>query len=334
MATPMLVPGWYVVLESAEVTRRGPHGFRRFGVDLVAFRDEGGRVVVLGDRCPHRGAALHLGCVRGGAIACPFHGFEFDRSGACTKVPVLGPDAKIPASLATPSWDVREQDDWVFVWHGPRVESLDSAHPTRALFEAGPPRFEVLDGPFVHHTIADEWPASMARVIENQLDPFHLPFVHSRTIGRNMPSQMRVQHVVRGERVRAWPGDAPESEEPFYIELRMPNLWINFISRAFCIVAAFAPIDDVTTRTYVRAYQRFARFPGLRWLAGVILRASNRRIFSEDRRVVVSQPQGWPAAGDEVLVKADGAIIAYRKLVESRASDHALVTSLQKRPSA
>lgn len=35
------------------------------------------------DACPHSGASLAEGCVRGGALVCPMHGWEIDvRSGA------------------------------------------------------------------------------------------------------------------------------------------------------------------------------------------------------------------------------------------------------------
>lgn len=303
----MWIPGWYAILDVAEIPRRSPLGVTRFGRALVVFRRPDGSVAVLDDRCPHRGAALHLGRLVGDRVACPFHGFEFDGEGKCRKLPVLGDGARIPPTMCVRSYEVREQDGWLFLWWGERPATLPE-----------PPRFAVVDGPFVHATLAEEWPASMARVIENQLDPFHLPFVHETTIGRGMPAAMTIQMSMTDERLRVWMGDDLEREGPFYIELRPPNLWINHIATRFSIVAAFAPIDETHTRTYLRSYRRFARLPGLRWLAGLLLSWSNRRIFAQDRRVVLSQPQGWPEPGTEVLVKADRPIAAWRKFVERR----------------
>jgi phenylpropionate dioxygenase-like ring-hydroxylating dioxygenase large terminal subunit len=303
----MWVPGWYAILDAAEVSRDKPLGVVRFGRKFVVFRTNDGAVAVLDDRCPHRGASLSLGTLVQGHVACPFHGFEFDASGACKRLPVLGDDARIPTRMCVTAYEAREQDGWIFLWWGPRPEAMPA-----------PPRFAILDGPFVHSTIAEEWDASMARVIENQLDPFHLPFVHATTIGRGMPPSMSVRMSLDDERLRVWTGEDEVREGPFYIELRYPNLWVNHIATRFSIVAAFAPIDATHTRTYLRSYRRFARFPGARWLASLALDWSNRRIFAQDRRVVVSQPQGWPARGEEVLLEPDRPIAAWRKFVERR----------------
>jgi phenylpropionate dioxygenase-like ring-hydroxylating dioxygenase large terminal subunit len=303
----MWMPGWYAVLDAAEVPREKPLGIERFGRTLAVFRRSDGQVAILDDRCPHRGASLSLGLLKGDHLACPFHGFEFDAKGACRHLPVLGDGAKIPKRMCVAAYEAREADGWIFLWWGERPETLPS-----------PPRFAILDGPFVHSTLAEEWDASMARVLENQLDPFHLPFVHATSIGRGMPPAMTVQMSMNDERLRVWTGEDTERNEPFYIELRYPNLWVNHIATRFSIVAAFAPINATRTRTYLRSYQRFLNVPGARLLAGLLLNWRTRRIFDQDRRVVVSQPQGWPEPGHEVLVAADRPIAAWRKLVQQR----------------
>ena len=50
---------------------------------------------MLKDLCIHRGAALSLGWAREGRIVCPYHGWEYDRSGACVRIPSLPEDAAI-----------------------------------------------------------------------------------------------------------------------------------------------------------------------------------------------------------------------------------------------
>ncbi|HWO96563.1 MAG TPA: Rieske 2Fe-2S domain-containing protein [Bacillus sp. (in: firmicutes)] len=52
------------------------------------------------DTCIHRGAALSLGKVVDNCIICPYHGWEYDTDGKCTKIPqqpegrVIPPKAK------------------------------------------------------------------------------------------------------------------------------------------------------------------------------------------------------------------------------------------------
>lgn len=54
------------------------------------FRAEDGAVGVLDAYCPHLGANLAVGgTVSNGCLQCPFHKWEFDTSGQCTKIPYL-----------------------------------------------------------------------------------------------------------------------------------------------------------------------------------------------------------------------------------------------------
>jgi phenylpropionate dioxygenase-like ring-hydroxylating dioxygenase large terminal subunit len=302
-------PGWYVVAESGEIPRGRPVGLERFGTTLALFRKPDGALVALDDRCRHRGASLSLGTVQDACVVCPFHGFAFDGSGACVRAPVLGPDVRPPRALATRAHEVREQDGWVWLWWGPAPESLPEV-PRFAHLHAGKHRW---------HTIAREWPASYVRVIENQLDPFHLPFVHRSTIGRGMDPAITVHHRRADDALLVWAG--PEREDPragFYLEFLWANLWENHIGPKLSIVAAFAPIDATRTRTYLRTYQGFVTLPVLGWIVDRLMAPSNHVIFAQDERVVVSQPQTPLLPEGEILVKADGAIIAFRAMLRER----------------
>lgn len=302
-------PGWYVIADSAEIPRDRPVKLERFGMAFVLWRKSDGAIACLPDRCKHRGASLSLGRVKRDCVACPFHGFEFDSKGECTRLPVLGDGAKIPKALHTRAFTVREQDRWLWMWWGEEPLEFPAV-----------PRFEHLEtGRHRVHTFAREWEASYTRVIENQLDPFHLPFVHKSTIGRNISEAMAVHHVETDDSIVAWQGhERDDPRKGFYIEFRWANLWENHIADRFSVVAAFVPIDATRTRTYLRTYQSIVTVPVLGWLFDRLLVLSNKKVFSQDERVVVSQPQVPLIAEDEVLVKADGAIIAFRKMFQRR----------------
>lgn len=74
------------------------------GVPLVVYRD-GPDVVVLADRCTHRGGPLHEGSVEDGCITCPWHGSVFDRAGQV----VSGPATRPQPVLETRAVDGRVQ---------------------------------------------------------------------------------------------------------------------------------------------------------------------------------------------------------------------------------
>lgn len=64
-------------------------------VGPVAVYQVGGRIVALGDSCPHAGAAVCEGEVDGGVVTCPRHGSQFDvRTGERVRGPA---DSALPA---------------------------------------------------------------------------------------------------------------------------------------------------------------------------------------------------------------------------------------------
>ncbi|MDB5727653.1 MAG: pht3, partial [Noviherbaspirillum sp.] len=58
-----------------------PVRVRLFGEDLIAFRDSDGRVGVLEEYCPHRGASLVYGRNEGSGLRCLYHGWKMDVDG-------------------------------------------------------------------------------------------------------------------------------------------------------------------------------------------------------------------------------------------------------------
>lgn len=74
------------------------------GVPVVAFRS-GPDIVVLADRCTHRGGPLHEGSVADGCITCPLHGSTFCSGGEV----VSGPATRPQPALEVRSLDGRVQ---------------------------------------------------------------------------------------------------------------------------------------------------------------------------------------------------------------------------------
>lgn len=108
--------GWYVI----ELSSRLPAGKllekRWMGHDIVAWRDDGGGVCVANAVCPHLGSSLGAaagGVLRNGRLVCPFHGFEYDVSGACVATPAGPP----PRSARLSRFEVHEVNGYIFAWH-------------------------------------------------------------------------------------------------------------------------------------------------------------------------------------------------------------------------
>lgn len=306
--------GWFVVLSSREL-RRKPLAARRLGRDLVFWR-AGGGVHALEDVCPHRRTKLSLGRVTDdGCLECPFHGFRFAGDGACTYLPVHGPEGPIPKKMRATPLHVREAHGFIWMWGDRTSEPV------------GEPGWfdDLLDERFSYAELVDEWSTHWSRSVENQLDFVHLPFVHETTIGKGMAHQMEprteVGETAAGQRfIRGYSlvgGKEPPKDQ--YLEWREPNVWILRIAPQLMMTLAFVPIDEGRTRLYLRNHQSFVRVPLVRDLVGVVGRWFNRRVLNQDKAVVEAQSPGETRLGmDEVLLPSDSHIIAFRRWREER----------------
>jgi phenylpropionate dioxygenase-like ring-hydroxylating dioxygenase large terminal subunit len=100
---------------SARELHHGPVSKRMLGRDLVAYRGESGRVVVLEARCAHLGADLGNGAVVGECLRCPFHEWEYGPDGRCTRVPRSHTVPDFARVLAFPAV---ERHGLIFVFNG------------------------------------------------------------------------------------------------------------------------------------------------------------------------------------------------------------------------
>lgn len=58
------------------------------GGEAIALFRVGGEVLAIESTCPHRGAPLAFGDLRGATVFCPLHAWAFDvRTGRCDEFP-------------------------------------------------------------------------------------------------------------------------------------------------------------------------------------------------------------------------------------------------------
>jgi phenylpropionate dioxygenase-like ring-hydroxylating dioxygenase large terminal subunit len=315
---------WYVLMESKQVKDK-PVGVTRMGEKMVFWRDASGQVSCLRDRCVHRGVELSKGQVIHDHLQCPFHGFEYDASGRITVIPANGKSAPVPEVFRVHSYPTYEAHGLIWVWWG-------EDPPANLKL----PRFfdDIGDG-FACATIRDAWDAHYARVIENQLDVVHVPFVHYNTIGRGVGTlvdgpglqwiddDMFYLYVFNRQDDGTPPRrpsevPVPPTDREFKLEFIFPNLWQNYISKEVRIVVAFVPVDDEHTILILRFYQSFLQVPLLRDLVAWLSMPFNRRVLHQDRRVVVTQqPKRSGLRIGEKLIQGDRPIVEYRRRREA-----------------
>lgn len=163
---------WQPVARVADL-EAGPKRAVILGEPLAVFLGESGAPAVVADRCPHRGASLSMGAVRGEALECPYHGWQWrGRDGECVRLPSLTDQGQIPPRARVEAFPVRVQ--WGLVWTvlgEPRTEP-----PQPSWFDPG-------DWELGHGT-PFEIPVGFGVMIENFRDVSHLAFVHRETFGK------------------------------------------------------------------------------------------------------------------------------------------------------
>ena len=312
----MIKDQWYVILKSNEVKRNKPVGVTRFGEKLVLWRDNNGEVNCIVDKCIHRGVSLCKGHIVNGVIECPFHGFQYSGDGKCVLIPGNGKKAPVPKHFVAKSYKTTESYGFIWAFFG---------NPSNAPEKV--PFFDDLAMGFTYATFKNHWKVHYSRVIENQLDVVHVPFVHKTTIGKgnktlvNGPLSFLEDNTLT---IKAFNdldnGQTPKTadqlkdiEHEQRLIFKFPNIWQNFITSKIRALIAFAPIDDENTMLYIRFYQNIIKIPGISHIFNGLGSIANYIIQNQDKRIVETQlPKKSSLVLGENLIPGDYPVVQYR----------------------
>jgi phenylpropionate dioxygenase-like ring-hydroxylating dioxygenase large terminal subunit len=174
---------WYVAAWSDDLEEGGLLPRTILGEPVVLFRKADQSVVALSDRCPHRFAPLHMGkIVNGDRVQCPYHGLEFDSTGACVRNPHI--PHNIPPRARVRQYPTIEKHKAVWVW----MAEGEASH-------SAVPDFSVLDNvPGLHETKRDRITinAHYELIVDNLLDLSQVPFLHEGILGNQDTIQAEI----------------------------------------------------------------------------------------------------------------------------------------------
>lgn len=261
------------------------------GDPLVLWRDKLGIARCVADKCPHRSAPLSLGRVNGatGTIECIYHGWQMDgHSGKVTEIPALLDGKPIPTNAKVRTYPVHEQDGVVYVWPGPPEEAELAEKPSRDLTDEGQLLVDHKSG-FVVQRVCLDLPIDHSLMVENLLDPAHIPFAHEGTIGKRnqaKPLKMIVNKTKCGIRGVTRDGYYNGFEAPCTIVLHTPPVPGKMDMYQYVACTPSAPGH---MRMVYRAYRNFATWadyiPPLRW----VLNSLTMKIIFQDYNLLLGQ---------------------------------------------
>jgi len=226
---------WLPVCMSEEVAERdgAPVRARLLGEDLVVFKDSNGKIGVLDERCPHRGASLSFGRNEACGLRCLYHGWKFDVDGNIVDMSSEPEGAPMRQSIKQKAYPAREGGGFVWVWMGPK-EALREFEPP-AWAPTAQARISIVK---IH--AACNW----AQVLEGSIDSAHSSSLHST----DMPAA-----EVEGARAEsaAWP--RPSND-------KAPRLQFEPTSYGFRYAAIRKPIRNPEADQYIRTTLFIAPF--------------------------------------------------------------------------
>ncbi|MFM9970962.1 MAG: Rieske 2Fe-2S domain-containing protein, partial [Burkholderiales bacterium] len=160
----------------------------------------------------------------GDALQCGYHGFTFDESGACIKIPGM---TTVPKTARIKSYRTIERHKWIWIWMGQPGSGIGQVPPdmgSEAPDESLIPDFHQNDHP--HWASARGYiplAANYLLYVDNLLDLSHVGFVHRDVIGSDdAEAELKFERrdsLVQG--VRQSPDMAPP---PLYKKLGMGEI--------------------------------------------------------------------------------------------------------------
>ena len=252
---------WYFAALSGDVKPGAMARHEMLGEPVLIGRDRKGALFALRDVCPHRAAPLSAGKITTEAdgqtsVECPYHGWRFGQSGACTAVPSLTADQAMDISrIRVKRYPVAESQGMVWVWMASDAR-FDGEPPEP------PPSFPgvVGGGPKIIDRMVFD--SHIDHAVVGLMDPAHGPYVHQQWWWRSKGSQhdkakkfepreagfSMVRHEPsKNSRAYAILGGEPLTE----ITFRLPGLrWehITIGARQVLSLTCLTPIHDTATR--------------------------------------------------------------------------------------
>ena len=159
---------WHPVGCTATVTKK-PQRVKVLGEELVLYRGETGKPVLMQLRCAHRSLALDYGRVEGDCLRCPYHGWLYDASGQCLEQPAEPEGSGFKDKIKLVAYPVQEFSGIVFGYMGPLPAPLLPLYDV-LLMEDGVKEVQVqnINANFFNH-------------VENIVDISHLAWLHGYT---------------------------------------------------------------------------------------------------------------------------------------------------------
>lgn len=303
---------WWCIGPSAMVGGQ-PVGIKRLGRALVAWRDGEGKVNLVDDACPHRGAPLSMGRLEEGRLSCRYHGWEVSGEGVVTAVPSL-PQCPHVGRKMVRAYPVIEHFQGLWAWFG--VD--DEAEPLPLEFPS-----EYTSAEWTGFPISQTMRTNYQYVWDNFLDIMHPEHLHKDTqyFEPGVANQVLVEPTATGFTLRREVDRGDNVELAEFIDTGAFWFRVGFNAPPECgpggnwrIFPFATPIDEHTTQFTVWRMRNVTGWGAelFRFMFNTKLEHYNYAIVQEDVDILEGM-QRWPMP--EKLYQHDVGLARLRRYV-------------------
>lgn len=327
---------WYVACTAAELRRDRIRAATILGLGIVVFRlpdDDSPAAIV--DQCVHRGTALSAGRIVDGCLACPYHGWRYDRTGRVVHIPSIDGAAapEKPHAFRQRSFAAREAYGLIWVYPG----------------EADPATRDIFTMPYwradrwVNYYMVSRFDGSVGALAQNFMDVPHTVHVHNRIFRSSPAKLMRSTVSVNPASVEVEYHEADDSigMMPWLTNpQRVPLVhWDRFFApnitrcdyhwgdrSGFVITSQITPIDGRSSRVYTLISYRFPVPYLLTKLLRPFIHLYTRAVLGQDIRIMRINRRGLDNAPGPTQrsVRADAVHVGIDRVIEATRKGEAL----------
>jgi nitrite reductase/ring-hydroxylating ferredoxin subunit len=214
---------WYPAIRAARVVEKHPVQVSLLGEDLCLFRTEDDDIAAIQDVCPHRGARLSEGdCHWKGTVACPYHGWVYDRHGQNVAILAEGPDARVCGQRGTEAkvYPLQVLKGVVFVWMGDDEPAPVEEDVPAEFFD---PAVVIYANDHIY------WDTNWEVALENSMDA-HVNYLHRDHLQSMLASPVHMARGASGSKITYTGNGFKSAVEPPSSPLppqdHYPNGWV------------------------------------------------------------------------------------------------------------
>ncbi len=298
---PAYTEGWFQIAWTKDLGRGEIKKVRQFGRDFTLFRGQDGKVGLIDDVCPHLGAHFSEGgCVKGNAVRCPYHAWEFDRDGACVNIPYA---KKIPKKAQVGSYTVVEKHGLIFMYRDKAGSRTDAPLPPIHDFHVG----DYVEASTYEFKIRIHG----QDIMENSVDSPHFAAVHGHAMPTNAffteKDELRVDQTSSVHRFG--------KTLHFKIEFHMVEPGFHYMffpelpgGEAF-VFSSIVPVDEEFTNHRLTLMVKKTRIPGYSKILQRFITWQMMKTYKEDMQIWEHKEYH----SRPVLCDGDGSIMKLRK---------------------